>query len=195
VTRAAIAGILVGGRGARMGGRAKGLLAAPGGGTLLDRWRSVLKAADPAIDVVLVGRREEYAAVDLPTLDDDPPGVGPLGGLLALLKHAQRAGREHALLLACDMPSVSSALVQRILTAAPAAVVAPRRDDAQGGLWEPLCARYEPDRVLPIALRRLADGRHALQPLLVEASATPLSLSRAEAAQMQDWDVPADVPM
>jgi molybdopterin-guanine dinucleotide biosynthesis protein A len=195
-----LAGILVGGRGERMGGRAKGMMSAPGGGTLIDRWRSVLRAAGaeaPGIEVVLVGRREEYASVDLDVVDDDPPGIGPLGGLVGLLRRAERAGSEHALLLACDMPFVSSALVQRLIAAPPAAIVAPRRDQASPGAsretWEPLCARYAPAAVLPVALRRLAAGKHALQPLLTEAGAAALTLSPAEERELHDWDAPEDI--
>src|SRR5581483_6618899 len=99
VTRAVLAGIFVGGAGRRMGGAAKGLLPTAGGPSVLDRSRSLLGEAGLA--PVLVARHPAYASLALEHLDDDPPGIGPLGGLIALLR---RAGAGYALALACDMP-------------------------------------------------------------------------------------------
>ena len=147
MTTQVIAGVFVGGAGKRMGERAKGLLEAPGGGTLVDRWLSVLHEAGVA-RVLLVGRHPAYRTLGLETIDDEPSGVGPIGGLTALLRHA---GASRALALACDMPFVSAGLVQRLIAAPEAPVVAPWRD----GRWEPLCARYDAARVLPSALRRI----------------------------------------
>jgi molybdopterin-guanine dinucleotide biosynthesis protein A len=180
--RGAVAGVFVGGAGRRMGGRAKGMLPAPGGGTLVQRWLRVLREAGVA-RVVLVGRRDEYRAVGLETLDDEPAGVGPIGGLAALLRHA---GDAPALGVACDMPFVTTDAIVRLLSAPDAAVVAARRD----GRWEPLCARYDGARVLPAARRRIAEGRLSLQPLLTECGAVDVALAKEE---LHDWDTPEDV--
>ncbi len=181
--RAVLAGIFVGGRGTRMGGAAKGLLEAPEGGTLLDRWARLLAAA--GIDAVLVGRHPAYADAGLEVLEDAPPGIGPLGGLIALL---ERAAGGPALAVACDMPFVSAELVGRLLAAPGAPVLAPRRE----GLWEPLCARYD-GAVLPVARRRAAAEKYALQGLLADAGATELPLAPHELAQLRDWDTPSDL--
>ena len=181
---APLAGVFVGGAGKRMGGVAKGLLVAPSGETLVARWQSLL--ARVGTDVVLVGARGEYAHLGLPMLDDDPPGVGPLGGLAALLG---RAGARPALAVACDMPFVGEALLRRPLAAPPAPGVAPRRD----GRWEPLLARYDAARVLPVVRAHLAQGRHALQGALDAAGAVELALVLGELAELRDWDTPEDV--
>jgi molybdopterin-guanine dinucleotide biosynthesis protein A len=181
-----IAGVFVGGRGRRFGGAPKGLLVAPDGRTLLDRWCAVLREA--GVQVLLVGRHEAYASLDLETLDDDPAGIGPLGGLVALLKRAARTDGGQALALACDMPFVSTALIDRLIAAPPAAVVAPRRD----GHWEPLCARYDATRVLPQALARVTTGRHKLQSLLDELDAVALHAKPGDARELHDWDEPGD---
>ncbi|HEY4015500.1 MAG TPA: molybdenum cofactor guanylyltransferase [Polyangiaceae bacterium] len=181
----AIAGVFVGGAGLRMGGAAKGLLPAPGGGTLVARWIELL--APRGLDVVLVGERREYAPLGLEILADAPAGIGPLGGLVALL---QRASVAPALAFACDMPFVSASIVERLLAASPdAAVLAPRR----GERWEPLCARYDPSRVLPLAVARARGQDHSLQRLLHAAGAQALDLTAAEAAELRDWDSPDDV--
>jgi molybdopterin-guanine dinucleotide biosynthesis protein A len=183
----AIAGIFVGGAGTRMGGVAKGLMRAPDGATLVERWAALL--APLGLDLVLVGAHAHpaYAGLGFEIVDDAPRGIGPLGGLVGLL---ERAGGARALAFACDMPFVSSALVHRLLDASPdAAILAPRRD----GRWEPLCARYDPARVLgPAAARARADD-HSLQRLLGDMGATELPLSPHEANQLHDWDSPKDL--
>lgn len=180
-----MAGVFVGGAGTRMGRVAKGMLGAPGGGTLIERWLEVLRAA--AIDeVILVGRDAAYAELPLDVLDDEPRGIGPLGGLVALLRYA--AGRP-SLAVACDMPFVSESLVARLLEAPPAPVVAPRRGDR----WEPLCARYDPARVLPLARAHVAAGDHSLQRLLHAAGAQVLMISAEEERELHDWDRPEDM--
>jgi molybdopterin-guanine dinucleotide biosynthesis protein A len=179
-----IAGVLVGGPATRMGGRPKGLMLAPEGVTIVERWRALLEGLGAR--VVLVGEHDAYAHLKLPALSDRPAGAGPLGGLVALLEHA---APEPALAFACDMPFVSAAIVERLRDAPLAyAVVAPRRDDR----WEPLCARYDPTRVLPVARRRLQEGRRSLQRLIDEVGGVELPLAEDEARQLHDWDSPAD---
>jgi molybdenum cofactor guanylyltransferase len=180
-----IAGIFVGGAGRRMGGRPKGMLVAPGGGTLIDHWLAVLHAAG-ICQVLLVGRHEAYGALGLERIHDAPSGIGPIGGLAALLL---RSGVSRALALACDMPFVSLGLIARLLAAPDAPVVAPRRE----GVWEPLCARYDAHAVLPVTMRRIAAGRHSLQPLLAEAGAVELPLTPADRTELHDWDTPSDM--
>jgi molybdenum cofactor guanylyltransferase len=183
VTRGVLAGVFVGGAGTRLGGRAKGLMRAPGGETILDRWRGLLD--DLGVPVVLVGKHAAYAHLGLELVEDEPRGIGPLGGLVALLR---RAGEGRALALACDMPFVSKALVERLVaSAARAPVVAPRT-----GGWEPLCAVYDAPRVLPIAVARAARGALSLQGLLDEAGAVELPLGQGDVEQMRDWDVAED---
>ena len=90
---APLVGIFVGGKGRRMGGVAKGLLTAPGGtATLVARLARVVREAFGEVDLVLVGSADAYAAQGLPSLADDPPGVGPIGGLSALLAEGRRRG-------------------------------------------------------------------------------------------------------
>jgi molybdopterin-guanine dinucleotide biosynthesis protein A len=180
-----LAGVFVGGLGSRMGGVPKGLLHGPDGATLVERWRALLDAL--GVEVVLVGSAGLYASTRLPAVADEPAGIGPLGGLVGLLR---RAGPRQALALACDMPFVSRGLVERLLGApAGPSVVAPRRD----GLWEPLCARYDAARVLPVAAARAASPDHSLQGLLDELGAVELPLGPGDVEDLRDWDTPDDV--
>ncbi len=160
-------------------GRPKGLLEAPGGGeTLVERLARLGREA--GLDPVLVGPAEPYGAVvpELPRIADDPEGVGPIGGLRALLR-----ARPVAVVVACDMPAVDGALLARLRDAE--GVVAPRHDR-----WEPLCARYETTAVSAAIEEALAAGELSLQRLLDRVGARPIEVP---AGRLVDWDTPADV--
>lgn len=179
-----LAGVFVGGASSRMGGQPKGMMTAPDGRPIVQRWRDLLRGV--GAHVVLVGRASAFADLGLDVLEDQPEGVGPLGGLSALLA---AAGDGLALAVACDMPYVGPSLVARLVDAAPAAIVAPRR----GGRWEPLFARYDARVVRPIVAELLATGRHALQAVCDAGGATPLTLTADEERELRDWDAPSDV--
>jgi molybdopterin-guanine dinucleotide biosynthesis protein A len=184
VTRA-LAGIFVGGVGNRMGRLAKGLMRTAEGTTLIARWQVMLERL--GVGVVLVGGHLDYARFGLEVIGDEPPGIGPLGGLVALLRRANNAP---TLALACDMPFVSGGLAERLLTSFPEApILAPRRE----GRWEPLCARYDPARVLAGAIGQSRGGDHSLQRLLHDAGAVELALAADELGELDDWDTPEDV--
>lgn len=90
-------------------------------------------------------------------LPDSRPGVGPLGGVEALLIEASGRGAPGALVLACDLPLVGPEVVGLLARAAAAepargvVVAGPSPDDVQ-----PLCGYW------PVAglgrLRELLDG-------------------------------------
>jgi molybdopterin-guanine dinucleotide biosynthesis protein A len=180
-----LAGIFVGGKGTRMGGIAKGLLRTGEGTTIVERWRALLEPL--GLRVVLVGAAGDYSGLGLEIVADQPAGIGPLGGLLGLLRRADQA---RALAVACDMPFVSGELVGRLLTESEdAPILAPRRD----GRWEPLCARYDASRVLAPALALARTHEHSLQRLLRDAGAVELTLEPREVAQLRDWDTLEEV--
>ena len=177
-----------------MGGRPKGLLPAPSGETIVARALALCERAK--LDVVFVGDATAYThlAPGVPALADEPRGIGPLGGLVALLEHASHGGARHAIALACDMPYVTLELLERLIDDAvdgEAAIVAPRRHDGHAG-WEPLCARYDAARVLPSARARVLRGAHSLQGLLDDAGARELVLDATERDWLRDWDTPDD---
>ena len=175
-----------------MGGSPKGLLVAPSGEAIVARALALCERA--RLDVVFVGDAEAYThlAPGVPALADEPRGIGPLGGLVALLAHASRVGARHAIALACDMPYVTLELLEKLIDAeVEAAIVAPRRHDGRAG-WEPLSARYDAARVLPIARERALRGAHSLQGLLDDAGARELVLDATERDWLRDWDSPED---
>ncbi|MEO6952763.1 MAG: NTP transferase domain-containing protein [Polyangia bacterium] len=182
-----VVGLFVGGRATRMRGAPKGLLVAPSGVPIVER--SAQLAESLGARVVLVGHHAAYApwsaARGVRTLPDDGTDLGPLGGLLALL----RTSKGPTIALACDMPYVTHALVRRLMDAPPAPIVAAKR----GGRWEPFFARYDPALVEPLARARADEHATALWQLLDAAGARSLALTADEEAQLRDWDTPEDV--
>lgn len=183
-----IAGVFVGGASSRMG-MPKGLLRPPDGSaaTLVDRLVAVLEATSGVDSVVLVGRRAEYEHFPYVVLPDAVPEVGPLGGLLALMEHAEGRGIGRVIAVGCDLPHLTSALVRRLLEHSGGPIVAPRA----GGYFQPLCARY--DCALSVDVRAaLRAGRKAVMPLLRAHRAVALDLGEKERIQVEDWDTPDD---
>ena len=186
-----VAGIFVGGESTRMGGVAKGLLPSPDGPHIVDRWRASFEAL--RIPCVLVGRRDEYADVPLETLRDAPAGIGPLGGVVALLGYA-RGRYRHAITVGCDMPRVSVGLIERLVAAPDAIAVAPRA--VADGRWEAMFARYDVDAAYETAATRASEASpsapRSLHGLLDALHCVPLGLDASEETLLVDWDTPAD---
>lgn len=177
-----------------MGGSPKGLIplaSGRSGQTILEHTLRTIAAAQ--LDAVLVGDLDAYDALAT-TLGvmriPDARGVnGPLAGLQALVQHA---GTRDAVVLACDMPFVSVALLQRLATESPAAhVLAPRSGD--GRKWEPLCARYRSEQVRPVLAAGIEAGEQSFQQLFARLNVTELDLDNDERRATRDWDTPEDI--
>jgi molybdopterin-guanine dinucleotide biosynthesis protein A len=147
------AAILAGGQATRFGGRDKSTLLVDGR-TIRDRQIAALTPLTDDLQIVV---------------SDIVPGCGPLGGLHAALT----AARHDALfLVACDMPYVSTALVEYLFSLAGGAdAVVPRSERG----YHPLCAVYTRACLEPVAAR-LADRRLKMRELLdsVRTRAVPL---------------------
>lgn len=184
-------GLFVGGRGTRMGGLAKGLLRAPSGASVAEHLLAECRAALPDATRVLVGDATAYSALGLPALADTPAGVGPLGGLRALLLEARRFDEQAVIALACDMPFVGARLLGRLACEGPDALaLAPREDQ----LWQPLCARYSVAALGDVD-DALSAGERSLQRLFgrLGARALELELDALERSELRDWDQPSDL--
>ena len=151
--------ILCGGNSVRMG-RDKATLPF-GPETLL---RRVVRLAQTVVnDVVVVGATSQPMPTGVRVVQDPVPGLGPLAALAVGLRSVS-AGR--ALLLACDLPLLEPALLQRLQDLAGAAdACVPLLD----GMPMPTCAVYA-TRVLPRAEAQLAAGARSLRALLAAVS-------------------------
>ena len=186
-----VVGLFVGGRGRRMGGVAKGNLLGYDGRPLLSRLTSVVTLALPGAPIVLVGAAAAYADRGLRALEDTPVGVGPIGGLAALLTFAREQGHQSALALSCDLPYLDAGMIRRLASEfEDAHALAPREAER----WSPLTARYA-ESALPAVLEGIAQGVHSLQRVFerLGAGARELPLSAEERRALRDWDRPEDM--
>lgn len=109
------AAILAGGASTRMGTNKALLRLRPGGPTLIEMVAHRLREAGFARPLLITNASHDYAFLGLTCVPDDLPGCGPLGGLYTALSHSQSA---RTLLIACDMPFLSSELL-RYMAALP----------------------------------------------------------------------------
>jgi molybdopterin-guanine dinucleotide biosynthesis protein A len=161
--------ILAGGRATRFGGRPKGLERVDGT-RILDRVADALRAVTP--DVMLVANAPD-APSWLPgtrVVPDVHRGCGSLAALHAALAHADSP----VLVVAWDMPFVSSALLTTLLGAAHAGVDAVLPLGEHGP--EPLCAWYA-SSCLAVAERLLGAGERRARALGEAVGAAHLDLA------------------
>ncbi len=176
--------LLAGGRSTRMGCDKAGLLI--DGVPLWQRQLATLQALAP--DELLISGRLDgpFAGAGIPIIVDDVPGLGPLGGLATILRQMKY---ERLLLLAIDLPAMTSAFLESLL---PVNGVVPFLE----GHFEPLAAVY-PRRVLPIAERCLAESDHSMQHFIrqgvAESLLAPKPLSAAERAFFRNANSPSDL--
>jgi molybdopterin-guanine dinucleotide biosynthesis protein A len=148
--------ILAGGKSTRMG--ADKAFVEYGGRTLLARALDLARSVTP--EVRIVGSAERFALF-APVVEDMFRDCGPLGGIHAALR---ASGTELNVMLAVDMPFVSWAFLQYLISqsgsAPEAAVVVPRGN----GNWQPLCAVYRRE-FAAAAEDALRAGRNRIDPL------------------------------
>jgi molybdopterin-guanine dinucleotide biosynthesis protein A len=156
------AAILAGGQATRFGGRDKSALPVDGR-PILDRQMAALSPLTD--DVMIVAGREPRVApsrsggAPARVIHDIVPGCGPLGGLHAALTAARH---DPLLLIACDMPYVSSPFLAYLLSLAGSVdIVVPH----SGRGYHPLCAVYARACLAPVAAR-LGEGRLRMRELL-----------------------------
>ena len=132
-----IFGVVLAGGESRRFGQAKAL-ATLGGAPMASWGVRALRAAGLAVGVVSDQEGVE-AALGVPVRPDLEAGLGPIGGLWTALQWAAERGDDGVLLLGCDLPLMSEAMLRTVLGwSARAAAVVPM---GPGGA-QPLCALY-----------------------------------------------------
>jgi molybdopterin-guanine dinucleotide biosynthesis protein A len=127
------AAILAGGRARRMDGANKGTLLI-GRTAIIDRQLDTLR--EITREIFVVGRDDAaWTSRGLRVIPDEIPDAGALGGIYTAIV---RSPRERTLVVACDMPFLSGALLRDLAAVTGADLVIPRH----AGRYEPLCAIY-----------------------------------------------------
>lgn len=107
------------------------------GRTLVEHIAAAVR--DAAGSVTIIGDPQRYGRLGMRVLPDERPGFGPLGGVVTALA---TGSAEWSLVVACDVPDVTSAFLIELLDAAQSSsgheCLVPR---SPAGL-EPLCAAW-----------------------------------------------------
>ncbi len=132
-----IFGVILAGGKSRRYGRPKAF-AALGGAPMASWGVRALQAAGLPVGVITDEDGVEVA-LGVPARPDLEAGLGPIGGLWTALQWARERGDDGVLLLGCDMPLVSEALLRVVLGwSDDAPAVVPLGSNGP----EPLCALY-----------------------------------------------------
>lgn len=154
--RLPVAGLLLTGGASRRMGRDKASIVLADGRTCAQTVAARLaEVADPVLEV-------GPGTSGLTAVPDDRPGAGPLVALAtgwATLVGAGHMGP--VLVLACDLPRVTVALLELLARASGDGAIVP----VVGERPQPLCARYGP-AALDRCQRLVAEGRRSLMALL-----------------------------
>lgn len=152
--------ILAGGESRRFG--APKALATVAGEPIVGRVRAALAGVVDRVGIV-ANEPDLFADMGLPIRPDLRPGSGALGGVHTAVRWAADAGAPGALVAACDMPFIETALLQRLrddASAGGAAVVVPASSGRRG--VEPLCAYYDAACARAIESRLAAGDRRVI---------------------------------
>lgn len=123
-------------------------------------------------DIIEAALVEAGATEVLRILDDDTPGMGPLGGIATALR---LASAEVVVVLACDLPSVAAAGIDMVVDAlaqAPGALVAHPPGEPLHAAWR--------RSALPHVLDALAGGDLSVRSVLRSIPAVEVGGLRAE---------------
>jgi molybdopterin-guanine dinucleotide biosynthesis protein A len=181
------AALLAGGRSSRMG-RDKAFLEIDGV-PLWQRQLRTLQELDPSEIFVAGPAQQEWMETGLKIVADAVYDSGPLGGLVALLR---RSRTEQLLVLAVDLPNMTSQFLKELLTDCPkTGGIVPKRNKR----FEPLAAIYSAG-CLVLAESCLNSGNCSLQQLARRAAKAGLVTTReiadAEESLFFNLNTPAD---
>jgi molybdopterin-guanine dinucleotide biosynthesis protein A len=164
--------ILTGGRSTRMGND-KATLELSG----VPMWRHVASVLQPFVDrILLVGAIDDLMAdPPITIVPDNPPGLGPLGGLATGL---EKSGKTHHLVVATDYPLIRPDLLDLLLRRSPGRMAVCGQS---GQLLEPLIGYYH-SSCAPVARAMLAEGEVRTYRLIERVTSYVLSDSEYERA-------------
>jgi molybdenum cofactor guanylyltransferase len=150
-------GLLVGGKSTRMG-RDKCLIEVDG----IPMWRrqiDLLSSLSPEV-FVIAPRCPQWLPKTAIWVQDVVPDAGPIGGLAAALS---KAAHQNILVLAVDMPAITSAFLKKMLpmTDQDAGIV-----PQIGERYEPLCAVYPRNALSVVNAQLFLQRKYSLQSLL-----------------------------
>jgi molybdopterin-guanine dinucleotide biosynthesis protein A len=136
--------------------------------------------------VAIGGDAEALAAIGLDVVHDELPGEGPVGGVLTALHALPDA--EAVVVLACDLPWISSASIGLLVAAATTegTLVAVARTDR----LQPMCAAWRPESMGAIE-SAVASGERRLHAVIAELPSVEVRLPIGD---LLNVNAPGDLP-
>ncbi|THB69241.1 MAG: molybdenum cofactor guanylyltransferase [Desulfovibrio sp.] len=181
--------VLAGGKSTRLG-RDKAREAVSGV-SLLQRTCDLL--SEVVDEVWISGRNPVGMGLNLPWIEDDTPGHGPLGGILTLLARL----KQPILVLACDLPFIDRYTLERLLRARAgrkASTVMTTFRQAETGFIESLVAVYEPEAA-PFLAAALGKNRNRISGAVPEECRLHITYTQEESDVFFNINHPADLAM
>ena len=163
--------MLAGGKSSRMG-RDKALLPFRGGALASHVAARVAAAAGSA---TLIGDPRKYRHLGYAVLPDRSPGAGPAGGIESALSYT---AADWNLVLACDMPAISTEFLRGLLDAAERLNADALVPAGPSGRLEPLSAVYH-RRCLATLRRALEAGVRKVTEALEGLDVAPFAVADA----------------
>ncbi|MDQ5824346.1 MAG: molybdenum cofactor guanylyltransferase [Chloroflexota bacterium] len=160
--------VLAGGASTRMGTNKALLRPHPNAPSMIEAVVARLSEAGLAPHLLVTNSPQDFVFLNIPTVPDDVPGAGSLGGIYTALNHLPY---DRTLTVACDMPLLNPALL-RYMASLPteADVLVSRWTDAEGNRHiETLHAIYSRRCIEPIR-KRIEVGKLKVQALLEDVS-------------------------
>jgi molybdopterin-guanine dinucleotide biosynthesis protein A len=177
--------LLAGGASRRMG-RDKALLPLPDGRLLWQRQLAVLEALAPA-ELFISGPPKDGYPAEVRRLDDAAAGLGPLGGVAAVLRAVQVP---LLVVLAIDLPLMTAEFLRKLLDRCePEQGCVPRHGASD--LYEPLAAVY-PRACGALAERQMRGEDRSMQAFVRAAGSLlqPRDISAEEELLFANWNYP-----
>ena len=120
------------------------------------------RVAEVAGAVTVIAPPQTYDHLGIETVDDLHPGQGPLAGIETALSLNRAVDN---LIVACDMPNISTVFLRRLLAAAEQTTADCLLPVSPDGQLEPLCAVYRPS-CLPAIRSALDSGTRKIRDVL-----------------------------
>ncbi len=176
--------VLAGGLSSRMG-QDKSLIRFQGL-TQIERTARLLK---PHCQTVFIstGKNQSSSPGAWPTIEDRPENIGPLGGIFSALQTTPH----HALLVvACDLPFLTSESVSFLISHRDCATVATAYRNKKTNQPDPLFTIYEPS-ILPVLAQAIR--KHSYSPRKILCSQKITLLETIDDKTLENMNTPDDL--
>jgi uroporphyrin-III C-methyltransferase len=130
-------------------------------------------------DLFLMTSNADYKQFNLPMHSDVHPNCGPVGGIFSALSHAKN---EKVLILSCDVPLISSRVLEKLIFTADQADVIYFKTNSYD---HPLVGLYH-RRIKNHFLEAIQNQKFKLMKVLENMNTNKIALQKEEAYQMQN---------